>query len=182
MQTSLGLVGNQYNLALMVFFLPYALLEVPANLLLKKLRPSVSPHDKRGYWLTSVDLASIHNGGLGLRYDWHRFRWELPRTGYRSCILGECIAPRKGIATECTQGVAEAGQYPGCAFYLTTFYRREDLAFRYVSSFKSTTLLTHDRQGLFFSAASAAGAFSGLLAYGISFMDGISGLEGWQWM
>lgn len=27
-------------------------------------------------------------------------------------------------------GVAEAGQYPGCAFYLTTFYRREDLAFR----------------------------------------------------
>ena len=96
-------------------------------------------------------------------------------------FLVSCSLMGKITADTC-QGVAEAGQYPGCAFYLTTFYRREDLAFRYVSSFKFTTLLTHDRQGLFFSAASAAGAFSGLLAYGISFMDGISGLEGWQWM
>lgn len=38
------------------------------------------------------------------------------------------------------------------------------------------------RQAYFFSAASIAGAFSGLLAYGISFMDGIGGLEGWRWM
>lgn len=38
------------------------------------------------------------------------------------------------------------------------------------------------RQALFFSAASVAGAFSGLLAYGISFMDGVGGLEGWRWI
>lgn len=38
------------------------------------------------------------------------------------------------------------------------------------------------RQGLFFSAASAAGAFSGLLAYGISHMDGVSNLAGWRWI
>lgn len=29
---------------------------------------------------------------------------------------------------------------------------------------------------------SVEGAFSGLLAYGISFMDGIRGLEGWSWI
>lgn len=45
-------------------------------------------------------------------------------------------------------GIAESGQYPGCAYYLTLWYAPEDLALR---------------QGMFFSAASAAGAFGGLL-------------------
>lgn len=35
---------------------------------------------------------------------------------------------------------------------------------------------------MFFSAASIAGAFSGLLAFAISKMDGIGGLEGWRWI
>lgn len=38
------------------------------------------------------------------------------------------------------------------------------------------------RQALFFSAASVAGAFSGLLAFAISKMDGAAGLEGWRWI
>lgn len=38
------------------------------------------------------------------------------------------------------------------------------------------------RQALFFSSASTAGAFSGLLAFGIAKMDGIGGLEGWRWI
>lgn len=38
------------------------------------------------------------------------------------------------------------------------------------------------RQALFFSAASIAGAFSGLLAFAIANMDGIAGLEGWRWI
>lgn len=38
------------------------------------------------------------------------------------------------------------------------------------------------RQALFFSAASIAGAFSGLLAVAISKMDGVAGLEGWRWI
>lgn len=38
------------------------------------------------------------------------------------------------------------------------------------------------RQAMFFSAASIAGAFSGLLAYGIAKMDGVGGLEGWRWI
>lgn len=35
------------------------------------------------------------------------------------------------------------------------------------------------RIALFFSAASLAGAFGGVLAYGIGFMRGIGGLNGW---
>lgn len=38
------------------------------------------------------------------------------------------------------------------------------------------------RQALFFSAASIAGAFSGLLAFAIGKMDGVGGLEGWRWI
>jgi len=38
------------------------------------------------------------------------------------------------------------------------------------------------RQAMFFSAASIAGAFSGLLAFAIGKMDGIGGLEGWRWI
>lgn len=48
---------------------------------------------------------------------------------------------------------AEAGLYPGIAYYITLWYPRDRAQYR---------------QALFFSAASVAGAFSGLLAYGIA--------------
>jgi hypothetical protein len=41
MTTDLGLIGNQYNIALVVFFVPYVIFEIPANMLLKKFRPSI---------------------------------------------------------------------------------------------------------------------------------------------
>lgn len=49
-------------------------------------------------------------------------------------------------------GAAEAGLYPGVAYYLTMWYCAAEMQWR---------------QGLFYSGASIAGAFSGLLAYGI---------------
>lgn len=38
------------------------------------------------------------------------------------------------------------------------------------------------RQALFYSAASIAGAFSGLLAFAIAKMDGVGGYRGWRWI
>lgn len=38
------------------------------------------------------------------------------------------------------------------------------------------------RMAIFFSAATAAGAFGGLLARGISEMTGVGGLMGWSWI
>lgn len=40
MTDDLKLVGSQYNIALTMFFIPYALLEVPSNIILKLMRPS----------------------------------------------------------------------------------------------------------------------------------------------
>jgi sugar phosphate permease len=64
-------------------------------------------------------------------------------------------------------GVAEAGLFPGVVYYLSLWYPRHKLQLRI---------------GVFFGAASLAGAFSGLLAFGISFMSGTRGLLGWSWI
>ncbi|KAF8883084.1 MFS general substrate transporter [Gymnopilus junonius] len=64
-------------------------------------------------------------------------------------------------------GVAEAGLFPGVVYYLSLWYPRHKLQVRI---------------GLFYGAATVAGAFSGLLAFGISFMSGTRNLLGWSWI
>ncbi|KEF63294.1 uncharacterized protein A1O9_01271 [Exophiala aquamarina CBS 119918] len=64
-------------------------------------------------------------------------------------------------------GLAEAGLFPGVSFYITLWYRRRECAFR---------------AAVFFSAATVAGAFGGLLARGINEMDGTAGKPGWAWI
>jgi hypothetical protein len=39
LSTELGLKKTEFNAALVIFFVPYVLFEIPSNLLLKKLRP-----------------------------------------------------------------------------------------------------------------------------------------------
>jgi len=64
-------------------------------------------------------------------------------------------------------GITEAGLFPGVSYYLTLWYRRYEINFRIA---------------LFFSAATIAGAFGGLLARLINLMDGTAGYEGWRWI
>ncbi|KIJ68580.1 hypothetical protein HYDPIDRAFT_82841 [Hydnomerulius pinastri MD-312] len=64
-------------------------------------------------------------------------------------------------------GLAEAGLYPGIVFYISCWYKRSELGTRVAA---------------FFTSATIAGAFSGLLAAAISNMDGIGGKTGWSWI
>ncbi|KAI4240249.1 MAG: hypothetical protein LQ352_007687 [Teloschistes flavicans] len=64
-------------------------------------------------------------------------------------------------------GVAESGLFPGVVYYLSMWYRREERQFRI---------------SLFFSAASLAGAFGGILAWGIAHMNHVGGAAGWRWI
>jgi hypothetical protein len=41
MNADLELTGPQYNMALTVFFFPYAIFEVPSNVVLKLMKPSI---------------------------------------------------------------------------------------------------------------------------------------------
>ncbi|KAF9922493.1 hypothetical protein FBU30_007359 [Linnemannia zychae] len=64
-------------------------------------------------------------------------------------------------------GLTESGLFPGSVYLISLWYTRSEQALR---------------NGLFFSTATMAGAFGGVLAYGIAQMDGVSGLHGWQWI
>ncbi|KFH41752.1 putative transporter -like protein [Hapsidospora chrysogenum ATCC 11550] len=71
------------------------------------------------------------------------------------------------LAARCALGLAEGGLFPGVTYYITMWYRRHECGLR---------------MAIFFSAATAAGAFGGLLAFGIMKMDGAGNLEGWSWI
>ncbi|KAF9435583.1 hypothetical protein BGZ76_005957 [Entomortierella beljakovae] len=64
-------------------------------------------------------------------------------------------------------GLAESGYAPAPVFIISLWYRRCEHALRV---------------SIFFSAATVAGAFGGLLAYAISQLHGDGGLEAWQWI
>lgn len=64
-------------------------------------------------------------------------------------------------------GLTEAGLFPGINFYLSCWYKRDELGIR---------------AAIFFSAAALSGSFGGLLAAAISQMKGIGGKAGWSWI
>lgn len=64
--------------------------------------------------------------------------------------------------------VIQAGFAPGCAFFLSSWYRKYELATRFA---------------LLYTSVPIAGAVSGLLAGLITGnMDGVGGLAGWRWL
>ncbi|KIW46496.1 uncharacterized protein PV06_02165 [Exophiala oligosperma] len=137
MNKDLNLTGTQYNIALTVFFLPYGCLEIPSNVILKLIRPSL--------WIMIMMLS-----------------WGLVMT------LQGIVQNYHGlIITRTLLGVTESGFFPAATYLLTTWYCRFEV---------------QTRLSIFFSAASLAGAFSGLLAFAIEKMDGIAGLGGWRWI
>ncbi|ORX62709.1 MFS general substrate transporter [Hesseltinella vesiculosa] len=64
-------------------------------------------------------------------------------------------------------GITEAGLFPGSLYFLSLFFTRKEQA---------------TRVALFFGSATVAGAFGGVLGYGIMQMNGVRGLAGWQWI
>ncbi|KAK3898817.1 major facilitator superfamily domain-containing protein [Staphylotrichum tortipilum] len=137
LQEDLHLTNDQYNWCLTAFFFTYAAFEVPSNLMLKKIRPSI--------WLPTIMVA-----------------WGVVMT-----LMGVVTNFQGLITARIFLGVTEAGLFPGVAYYLTNWYKREEIQLR---------------QAMFFSAASIAGAFSGLLAFAIGKMDGVGGKPGWSWI
>ncbi|KAI5863916.1 DNA-repair protein rad2 [Durotheca rogersii] len=100
LETDLGLVGNQFQVAVSIFFVTYLLFEVPSNLVLKPLTPSRY-------------IAFI------------AFAWGIIAT-----CTGFVQSYGALIATRLILGVVEAGLFPGLNVYLTFFYTKRELALR----------------------------------------------------
>ncbi|KAH8694271.1 putative MFS transporter [Talaromyces proteolyticus] len=137
LEADTGMNDQQYDVGLAVFYLFYVCSEVPSNLMLKKASPRI--------WLPLLTVT-----------------W-----GIITMCLGFVRGFGSFVAVRALLGVAEGGLLPGMVLYLSSFYRRSDLAIRI---------------GLFYTAASLSGAFGGLLARGLVEIGPRGGLEGWRWI
>ncbi|KAL3461764.1 major facilitator superfamily domain-containing protein [Aspergillus heterothallicus] len=138
MEDDFGITSSQYSIIVLVFFISYLIFEVPANMILSRVRPSVFLPGLALIWGTFAAL-------MGATQNWSQL------AGMRFLL-----------------GFAEAGFAPGCAFFLSSWYRRYELATRYALLYTSVPL---------------AGATSGLLAGVITdHMDDVGGLAGWRWL
>ncbi|KAJ6441473.1 high-affinity nicotinic acid transporter [Purpureocillium lavendulum] len=110
MNKDLHLSGAQYNIALTAFFIPYALLEIPCNVVLKLTRPSI--------WMPSIMLA-----------------WGIVMT-----LTGIVKDFRGLVIRRIFLGITESGFFPGATYLLTIWYRRYEVQTRMVVFYATVSL------------------------------------------
>ncbi|KAF4449685.1 hypothetical protein F53441_7086 [Fusarium austroafricanum] len=97
MTEDLKMTGNDYNMALFVFFIPYIIFEVPSNIIIKRISPSL--------WLSGITvLWGISTVGMGLVKN----------------VDGL-------IACRALMGFFEAGIVPGCLYLISMYYQRYEV-------------------------------------------------------
>jgi sugar phosphate permease len=110
MQSECGMSNYDFNIALMVFLIAYAIFEVPSNILLKKLRPS--------RWLSFLMLA-----------------WGATTIG-----LGGTHSFGSVTAVRFILGMCEAGLFPGLVYYFTFWYKNDERSLRIAIVLSCATL------------------------------------------
>ncbi|KAF9647072.1 MFS general substrate transporter [Thelephora ganbajun] len=110
LKEELHLHGTAYNTALVIFFVPYVLFEIPSNFLLKKFSPSV--------WL------SIMMFGFG----------------FVTIMQGVTRQLSGLLACRFFLGVFEATIFPGCSYLIAMWYKRDEIQKRYTFFFASSSL------------------------------------------
>ena len=135
--TDLKMSQSQYNTALSVFFVSYSLFEPLTNVMLKRFRPSIFIPVIMVLWGIVMTCMGLVHNASGL------------------------------YAARFFLGLAEAGLFPGVAYYLSCWYKRNEFGIR---------------AAIFFSAAAVAGSFGGLLAAAIGLMKGVGHKNGWSWI
>ncbi|HLG59068.1 MAG TPA: MFS transporter [Vicinamibacterales bacterium] len=137
MNQAIGLTATEFGFGAGVFFIGYCLLEIPSNLLLYRVGARL--------WLSRIMIS-----------------W-----GVASAATALAVGPNSFYALRLMLGIAEAGFFPGVAFYLGTWfpakYRTRMIAWFMVAIPVSSVI---------------GGPISGWLLG----LDGVWGLAGWQWM
>jgi MFS family permease len=135
LEKDLNFTKNQYNILLSIFYIPYVLSALPMVMLVKRFGAKYM-----------LPLSMFIFGGMAL-------------------ISAACTTFGGITTTRWFLGMSESGFYPGVIYYLTTFYKRNELA---------------GRLSIFYAAAAIAGAFTGLIAFGLFQIQGH--LRGWQYL
>ncbi|KAF0455702.1 MFS general substrate transporter [Gigaspora margarita] len=110
LERDIGLVGNEFNWSLSIFFIGYVVFEVPSNLILYKVRPSI--------WLPTIMI------GWGITMSLMAFVKSYPAL----------------LVTRFLLGVFEAGLFPGLVYYVTIWYKRFEQSFRMGIIFSGSTI------------------------------------------
>lgn len=135
MPEAIGATSHDFSIAVSIFYATYVTFELPWAVALKKLTPRYQMTGLAVVW-SIVTLCSGWITNVGGLY-----------------------------ATRLCLGLCEAGLFPGLNLFLTTIYKRDEMA---------------KRVSYLFVCAAISGAFGGLLAYALLQMDGVAGYAGWQ--
>jgi MFS family permease len=110
MTEDLNLFGTRFNVALLVYYVSYILLEVPSNMIIKRVRPSI-------YICTLMFLWGIVNMCMGFVHSYEAL------VGLRFLL-----------------GVFEAGVLPGIIYVTSMYYKRHEYQRRMSFFFCSTVV------------------------------------------
>ncbi|KAK6397494.1 hypothetical protein LTR65_006471 [Meristemomyces frigidus] len=110
MTKDLKMEGNDYNIALFIFFIPYILFEVPSNILIKRMKPST--------WLSGL-----------------MFCWGIVTIGQGLVTTTGGLQAMRFLL-----GLFEAGFFPGCMYLISMYYKRYELQRRFSVFFTGSIL------------------------------------------
>ena len=137
MNQAIGLTATQFGFGAGVFFVGYCLLEIPSNIALYRVGAR--------RWLSRIMIS-----------------W-----GLASAATALAVGPNSFYALRLLLGVAEAGFFPGVAFYLGTWFP---------SQYRTRMI------AWFMVAIPVSSVIGGPMSGWLLGLDGLGGLAGWQWM
>ncbi|CAI4215829.1 unnamed protein product [Parascedosporium putredinis] len=111
-EKDLGLTGNQFNVAVSILNVGYMLMQLPSNMILTRVRPSIyMPAWVAAWSVVSASTALVHNfSGL--------------------------------IAVRFILGITEAPFFPGAYYVLSCWYTKKELALRIAILYSGLVLAT----------------------------------------
>jgi ACS family tartrate transporter-like MFS transporter len=137
MNKALGLSATTYGLGAGAFFWSYVLFQVPANAALSRVGAR--------RWITLIAVAwGLCSAGTALA------------TGVTTFVMARFLL-----------GIAEAGFFPGVAFFMTCWFP---------SRYRGRAM------GFFFAIGASAGILVGPVSANLLRLDGWFGIAGWQWV
>lgn len=100
MKEDMGFYGNQLNIMTTCWTVGYVIGEIPSNMLLTKIRPSI--------WIPACEVT-----------------WSV-----LTILMCKCTTPTQMYVLRFFIGLAESGFYPGIQYVIGSWYRKDELAKR----------------------------------------------------